>query len=130
MEFDETSRFWYPRVARDEWINFSSRTVEFRPSKSRENPFFCFFILSLSFSIRFLISPLFASLPLFLLFSPFLSFPYPPHFLLSLFVPISFFFSFSIFLFSLIFLISFFFLFLFPPFDTWLNVSHSQKCTT
>ena len=47
MEFDETLRFLYPCVARDAWIDFSSRTVELQPSERWENLFF-FFFLSLS----------------------------------------------------------------------------------
>ena len=40
MELDETSRFWYSRVTLDAWIDFSSLTIELRPSKRRENLFF------------------------------------------------------------------------------------------
>ena len=59
-EFDETPRFWYPCVAHVAWIDFSSRTVEFRPSECREN-----------FPPLFL-SPLFLFLSFFLFFfSPF-----------------------------------------------------------
>ena len=48
MEFEKTPRFWHPRVARDAWIDFSSRTVELRPSECREN-----FSFSSSLSHRF-----------------------------------------------------------------------------
>ena len=113
VEFEETPRFWYSCVARDAWINFSSMIVEFRPSKSQENPHFLSFSFFLSLSIRFFLSPLFPTLPFFIFFSPFLSFPYPLHFLLSLFVTISFFFSFSIFPFFFSF--SLIFLFLISP---------------
>ena len=82
MEFDETQRFWYPRVARDAWINFSSRTVEFRLSKSRENPHF----LSLSFFLFLLPCLFFFSSP------RFPSFPSLSHRILTfyMFVPLSF----------------------------------------
>ena len=53
MEFDETPKFWYPRIGRDAWINFSSLTVELRSSECRENLFFFF---SLSLSLRLLLS--------------------------------------------------------------------------
>ena len=36
-EFDETPRFWCPRVARVAWIDFSSRTIELQQSECREN---------------------------------------------------------------------------------------------
>ena len=35
VEFDETPIFWYPRVARDAWINFASCSDQFRRSESR-----------------------------------------------------------------------------------------------
>ena len=105
VELDETSRFWYPHVAHDAWIDFSSWTVELRPSKRRENLQF-FFISPLSLSL----SP-FASLPplsnaLLPLFAPHL---FPFHFLF-LFSPI---FSSLYFL----FIFSFLFLFLFSHFS-------------
>ena len=56
MEFDENPRFWYPRVALNALINFSSRTVELQPSECRKNLPFCF---SLSLPIRLLLSLLF-----------------------------------------------------------------------
>ena len=55
MEFDETPRFWYPRVALDAWIEFSSRTVELRPLECQEN--LIFLSLSLSLSVMFSSSP-------------------------------------------------------------------------
>ena len=57
LEFDETHRFWYPHVALNEWIDFSSRTIELRPSECRENISFCFSLPFLSLSIRFLFFP-------------------------------------------------------------------------
>ena len=61
MEFDETPRVWYPHVARDVWINFSSRIVKFRSSERRENlPFSS--SLSLFFFLSFL-SCLFSFFP-------------------------------------------------------------------
>ena len=71
MEFDKTPRFWYPRVALDVWINFSSRTV----GVSRKSPFLFFSPHSLYFySISFLSSP--CLLPfLFFSFLFFLSYP-------------------------------------------------------
>ena len=105
MEFDKPQRFWYPRVARDVWINFSSRTV----GPPRKSPF-----LFLSpFSIRFFFLYLLLASPLFFYvgFSPFL--PYPTHSSLC-FLFISFPFHF---LFSLIFsFLSFSHLFLFLHF--------------
>ena len=93
MEFDETPRFWYPRIALDVWINFSSSTVELRSSECRENLHFCF-----SLSIRFIFFPPSVCFPSF-----FFLLPYPLNF--PLFVcshPISFFsfLSFSHFFFS------------------------------
>ena len=113
MEFDETPRYLYLRVARDVWINFSSRTVEFRPSKSRENPHF----LSISFFLS--LSIIFYSLSFLVCFSfpppvslPFL--PYPTEFPLFSCLFLSYFsisFSFPLFFsFYLIFLFLFFFL--------------------
>ena len=37
VEFDETPNFWYPRVARDAWINLASCSDQFRPSESRRS---------------------------------------------------------------------------------------------
>ena len=84
MEFDETLRFWYPRVAWDVWINFSSHFNEYQlldfHRSYREVKFF-FSFLSLS--------------PLTLCLSPLLSIPFD--------FPFSFYpcFSFSFFLFFL-----------------------------
>ena len=66
MEFDEILRFWYSCVARDAWIDLSSRTVELRPLKRRENLHF-FSLSHLSLSVCFFLS----------FFSYFLSF-FPP----------------------------------------------------
>ena len=74
-EFNETPRNWYPRVARNAWIDFYSRTVWTRPSEYRENPSsFSLSFLSLSLSD---FSSLHCLLPFlfffsFLLFLPFL----------------------------------------------------------
>ena len=58
VEFDETPRFWYPHVACDAWIDFSSWTVELQPSEYRENlHFFSLSHFSLSLSIRSLPLP-------------------------------------------------------------------------
>ena len=160
---------WYPRVALDVWIDFSSRTIKlFTVKIPGKSPFL---FLSLSLFIQFFFFPHPVCFPsFFLLFffsslihrtSPFLFahalFPFPFLFLfLSHFLIYFFFFPFSfLFLiwisstkwsksggnfpplasiatchhhkFSLNFLI---FLFpLYPSFDTWLNVSHSHKCT-
>ena len=55
MEFDETPSFWCPHVDRAACNNFSTRTVELRPSERREihlffffSPFLFFFFLSFS----------------------------------------------------------------------------------
>ena len=209
MEFNETPRFWYPRVARDDWINFNTRTVEFRQLERLKKFLFFFLLFSPSsflpllsgflsfshvcipsFSFFFLsISPFLIHQTSLLFFAP-ISFS---HFLISHFSLISlicsilsfspftslflilihriflFFFPLFHFLFYLIFFL-FYFLFLiwiastecfksggnfpplssiatchhhhfsvnfliflfplFPLFDTWLNVSHSHKCTT
>ena len=70
MEFDETQRVWYPRVARDAWIDFSSQIVELRPSEHRENLFF-FSLPFLSLSLCLLPHcPIFPLL-VFLSFPPF-----------------------------------------------------------
>ena len=37
VEFDETPRFWYPRVARDAWINFVSWSDQFLQSERRRS---------------------------------------------------------------------------------------------
>ena len=110
-DFDKTPKFWYPRVARVAWIDFSSRTVELRLSECRENLPLLFlspFSLSLSLSIRFLFllfCLLSFSLSLYLFFfSPSTELP------LSWFVPILF--PFSNFLIFLPFLFSFIFSFL------------------
>ena len=117
MEFDETPRFWYPHVARDVWIYFSSERVELRLSEHRE----IFFFFSLSFPFLSLSFSLFAS-PMsdfFLSFS-FLAFLLFPFYFLSFLVlsyptefsPLShFFFSFLSFSHSFLFLILFLFSF-------------------
>ena len=103
VEFDETPRFWYPSVALNTWIDFSSRTVWYRPSECRKNFSFCF---SLSLFDLFSFLPLFASLHFFFLsFSPFLI--HRTSFLL--FASI----SFSHFLISFLLFISFFHSFIF-----------------
>ena len=112
MEFEETPRFWYPRVALDAWIDFSSQTVKLRPSVCWENLPLCFSLhfLSLSLSlypISFLSSP--CLLPFLFFFSLSLSNELPPFCLLTpYFLFLSFFYfliSFFSFLFSSIFLI-------------------------
>ena len=113
VEFGETSRFWYPHVVHDAWIDFSSWTVELQPSKSRKNLPLLFispFSLSLSLSIRFLF--------LLFFFASLLSFPFSFLFLspppnspsLGLFLS---YFHFLIFLNFLPFLFFFIFYFLF-----------------
>ena len=37
VEFDETPRFWYSRVAHDAWINFVFWYDQFSPSESRRS---------------------------------------------------------------------------------------------
>ena len=121
MEFDDTPRFWDLRVARDEWIDFSSQTVELRPSERRENLFF--FSLSLiSLSLSPPLSLSLCLLPLCsILSSPFLSWlssfsPFISFLFLSYLIPLNCLFSicllpyhFSYFLIFPHFLISFFF---------------------
>ena len=112
MKFDETPRFWYPCVALDVWTNFvfcsdENLRSDFHKSYREANKQF----LPLSL------------LSLFLLKNPF---PFDFH---------SFYFLFIFFLFVIfLFIIYLFFLVLsfplFPPLDTWLNMSHSHKCTT
>ena len=117
MEFDETPTFLYPRGALDVWINFSSRTIELRQSKCRENLYFFYFspLLSLSLSLYLISSPsLLSSSPHFLFF--FLSFsPFLIHRTSFLFVCSHLIFSFFSFLLFLLFL-SFSLIFLFLPF--------------
>ena len=115
MEFDETPRFWYPRVARVAWIDFSSQTIELRQSKCRENLPFSFLPFSSSLS-RFSFSP-----PRILIHRFFFSLvcSYPP-FILFIFIFLFLFFfifilSFLLISFSLFLLFGFsFFLFLYP----------------
>ena len=76
MEFDKTPRFWYPRVTRDVWINFTTRIVELRPSEHQKNSPFSSssFLPLLSGFLSF--SPL--CFPSFSFFFPFLfSLSYP-----------------------------------------------------
>ena len=107
MEFDETPRFWYPRIAHDAWIDFSSQTVELRPLERWENLPFCF---SISFPFNFLFS-----------FSPLdcINRMVPK---VGNFLPTS---SFAT-CYSHIFL-NFFHFPLFSSCDTWLNVSHLSQ---
>ena len=112
VEFDETPRFWYPSVALNTWIDFSSRTVWYRPSECRKNFSFCF-SLSL-YLIYFLSSPcLLPFIFFFFPFLPFLSTEHPSFCLLpSHFLIFSFLFSYL----SHFFILSFSRLFLFLPF--------------
>ena len=146
MEFVETPNFWCLHIDRAACTNFSPRTIELRPSESREIlpfPFllshFPFFSLYALFSFLFLSSFFFSFLFAFLFFFSLLIL-FPFHFLLSLCI-------FSSFLehtthpvkggnflpFSSNHLCGhqfsfFFFYFLFPFFmtssPTWLHVSH------
>ena len=118
MEFDETQRFWYPRVAHDAWINFafcSNKTYSLVSVNLREkwNPFFFF----LSFSCSFLPS---FSLPLLSFFYSFIFLLIHLHFLL-LFVLILLSFSFSFSSFPFYFL--FFFFTLLP---VWIKVGETS----
>ena len=100
MDFDETPRFWYPHVALDAWIGFSSRTVELRSKECRENLPFCFSLPFLSLSLSLSLYPIsFPSSPCLLHFI-FLFFSFP--------ISTEFFFPFFLFLFYF-----FFFLFSF-----------------
>ena len=72
MKFIETTNFWCPHVDRAACTNFSTRTVELRPSKHREIlPFSSF--LSISFFFPFLRTRFFPRTVFFL----FLSFFFP-----------------------------------------------------
>ena len=160
LEFDETPRFWYPHVALIAWIDFTFCSYEtdspiFLDLRDKRKPFF-FFSLSLSSAhfLPFLFSIFF---PFLLSYLPnFLFVCSHPHFFLIFLFLIYFFFLFFIFLFFFshtqidqsggdfpplssfatchphIFFpyFSYFPFFLFPSLDTWLNVSHSHKCTT
>ena len=113
MEFDETPRFWYSRIALDAWTDFafcSDKNLWSNFYKSYKEAKIKSFFPFLSLSLLL---------------------PRDPHCpLLCQKWPFS--------LFNLIYFLFFFFcsyfLFLFPcfihPLDTWLNVSHSHKCTT
>ena len=115
VEFDETPRFCYPRVAIDTWIDFSSQVVELRSSECWENLPFCFFFPFLSLFL-YPISFLFFSpvcFPSFsFLFSFLFSLSYPPP-LFSFCLLLSsypFHFPFSLFLFHFLFSLIFSFL--------------------
>ena len=114
MEFDETPRFWYPRIARDMWINFNTQTVELRPLERRKNSLFLPPPFSLFYSVS---SPsfLFAS-PHFLFLFFLFSISFPPNILS--FVCSHFLFSFSHFLISHFSLISLIFSLSFSPFTS------------
>ena len=116
MEFDENPRFWYPRVALNALINFSSRTVELQPSECRKNLPFCFSLpfLSLSPYPFASFSPVYFP-PLLLFFIP--RIPCFPLCLLLLSLP---FFIFSLLPFSLFLSFFLFFLFLFSSFFSFL----------
>ena len=106
MEFVETPSFWYPHVDRAACTNFSTRTVELRPSERREIlPFLS--LISFPFPFSFLLSFPF-SFPFLHEFFLFFSFSHP--FFFSFF---SSHFIFSSFLFSHSLLLIFLFLFLF-----------------
>ena len=76
-EFGKTLRFWYPRVARDSWIDFYSRTVDIRSSEYWENLSFCFSLSLISLSLSDFSFSCLLSVSFFLLFF-FYFFPYPP----------------------------------------------------
>ena len=108
LEFDETTRFWYPCVAHIAWIDFNSRIVEIRPSERREKSPFSFLPLSSSSPTFFpsLLCPIF--LPFFffgfpIFFSFFPSYPPNSFFFFFFFAPILFFLFIFHFLFSFIF---------------------------
>ena len=93
MEVVETPTFWCPHVDRATCTNFSPRTIELRPSESREIlhfpflispfPFFSLYALfSFLFLSPFLFFPFFFSI--LFLFSHLISLSFSPHFLLSL----------------------------------------------
>ena len=73
MEFVETPTFWCTYVDRAACNNFSTRTVELRPSEHMKILHFSFF---LSFPFPFLFYKLFPFLSFFLSFFAFLSFPF------------------------------------------------------
>ena len=158
VEFDETPRFWYPRVAHDAWIDFNTQTVEIRPSERRKISFFSLFfpflppflfsyVFSLSLSLLAELIPLGNFLP-FSSSPPYLPLVSLSHFLFISFLSSYWFSFFLFFLFSFLVLIppnlsfvcshshNFFFiyfdLFDFIPFiiqfDTRLNMSHPCKC--
>ena len=96
--------FWYPHVARNEWIDFSSQTVRLRPSERTENLTFLSSHFSFSLSSFFLPSPF---LYVFLSSPPIHRIPFsicllPSHFSHFLIFLFSFFFSFLSFLFLLL----------------------------
>ena len=86
VELNKTSRFWYPRVALDAWIDFSSRTAELRLSECWENLHFCFFLSLYPISFP---PPLLFCFPLphfsFLIHQTYFSFCLFPHLIFSFF---------------------------------------------
>ena len=121
MEFDETPRFWYPRVARDELIDFYSWTIEIRPLECQEN---LHFFLSLYPILLSLSLSLVCSLLYFFPFLFFSFFPYPPalpYLVCSILI------SFHLFPFSL-FSLSILFIFLFSPhFIFWITITRMDQ---
>ena len=115
MEFVKTPSFWFPHVSHAACTNFSLRTIELRPSKSREILHFPFFLFLRFFSPFLLFPSLFLQTPLLYEFFSFLcSFL---SFCFSLFLFLISFFSFSLyefFSFPFVLLFPFSFPFCFP----------------
>ena len=121
MKFVETPSFWCPHIDRAACTNFSLRTVELRPSESREILNFSFLLsLFLSHELFLFVPPSFP-FSLLLFFSPPLGFALTELVKEGNFIPLSSYHS-SLF--------PYFFISFIASSFMWLIVSHTFKCTT
>ena len=83
MKFEETPKFWYPRISCNVWFDFSPRTVELQSSECQEISLYVSLSLSVFLSLLF-----FFLFPSIIHRTPFICLP-PTHFLISPFSLIS-----------------------------------------